>query len=69
MSEFKYLGYVFSEDGRIYGDIEHRIMNGNELMAQLRLHISKKPEISKETKVMIQSSLQTDYSVWQGETG
>lgn len=57
VSEFKYLGCVFSEDGKFDKEFEHRRMNGNKVVSQLRSHVFSKRELSKETKMMIHGSI------------
>lgn len=57
VSEFKYLGCMFSEDGRFMKELENRKINGNKVVAQLRSHVFNKRELSKETKLMIHRSI------------
>ena len=37
---------VFSEDGSLKKEFEHRIVNGNKLVAQIRSHVFNKKESS-----------------------
>lgn len=56
VSQFKYLGCMFSEDGKIDKEFEHRRLNRNKV-AQLRSHVFNKRELSKDTKLMIHRSI------------
>ncbi|XP_031639874.1 uncharacterized protein LOC116351868, partial [Contarinia nasturtii] len=57
VSQFKYLGCIFSEDGKFDKEFEQRRMNGNKVVAQLRSHVFNKRELSKETKLLIHQSI------------
>ena len=57
VSQFKYLGCMFSEDGSLNKEFEHRKINGNKLVAQLRSHVFCKKELSTETKLLIHNSI------------
>ena len=46
VNQFKYLGCMFSEDGSLKKEFEHRIVNGNKLVAQIRSHVFNKKESS-----------------------
>lgn len=48
---------MFSEDVKLSSVIEHKRLNGNNVMAQLKSHVFNKPELSKATKLMIHRSL------------
>lgn len=47
--EFKYLGCMFFKMANLMKGIEHRRMDGNSVMAQLKSQIFNKPELSNET--------------------
>lgn len=51
----KYLGCVFFHECK-FREIEHRRMNGNKVMEQLRSHLFNKTKLSKQTKWIIESS-------------
>lgn len=57
VSQFKYLGCIFSEDGKFDKEFDHRRMNGNKVVAQLRSHVFNKRELSRDTKLMIHQSI------------
>ena len=57
VSEFKYLGTIFSEDGRLVKEFEERRKKGNAVASQLRSHVFNKKELSSDTKLAIHSSI------------
>lgn len=57
VSEFKYLGCVFSEDGKLDREFEERKRKGNAVTSQLRSHIFSKKELSSNTKLTIHQSI------------
>lgn len=57
VSEFKYLGTIFSEDGKLVKEMEHRRKNGNAVASQLRSHVFNKRELSNDTKLTIHRSI------------
>ena len=42
VSEFKYLGTMFWEDGKLVKEIDHRRKNGNAVASQLRSYVFNK---------------------------
>ena len=57
VSEFKYLGTMFCEDGKLVKEIDHRRKNGNAVASQLRSHVFNKKELSADTKLSIHRSI------------
>ena len=57
VSEFNYLGCIFSEDGKLDKEFEQRRVNGSKVVSQLRSHIYNKKELSEETKLLIHKSI------------
>src|ERR1700743_2767006 len=53
VSEFKYLGTMFCEDGKLVKEIDHRRKKGNAVASQLRSHVFNKKELSADTKLSI----------------
>ena len=51
--EFKYLGTIFSEDGKLVKEFEVRRKKGNAIASQLRSHVFNKKELSSDTKLAI----------------
>jgi len=57
VSEFKYLGSIFSEDGKLVKEFEERRKKGNAVASQLRSHVFNKKELSSDTKLAIHRSI------------
>jgi hypothetical protein len=57
VSEFKYLGTMFSEDGKLVREFEERRRMGNAVASQLRSHVFNKKELSSGTKLAIHRSI------------
>lgn len=57
VTEFKYLGTVFSEDSRLVKEAEGRKKNGNAVASQLRSHVFNRRELSRRTKLAIRRSI------------
>ena len=57
VSEFKYLGTIFSEDGKLVREFEGRRKMGNAVASQLRSHVFNKKELSSDTKLAIHGSI------------
>src|ERR1700761_8366549 len=57
VSQFKYLGTMFCEDGKLVKEIDHRRKNGNAVASQLRSHVFNKKELSADTKLSIHRSI------------
>src|SRR5687768_6217771 len=53
VSEFKYLGTILSEDGKLVREFEERRKMGNAVVSQL--HVFNKKELSSGTKLFIHS--------------
>lgn len=57
VSEFKYLGAKFSEDGKLVKEFEERRKMGNAIASQLRSHVFNKKELSSGTKLAIHRAI------------
>jgi len=57
VSEFKYLGTIFSEDGKLVREFQERRRMGNAVASQLRSHVFNKKELSSGTKLAIHRSI------------
>ena len=57
VSEFTYLGTIFSEDGKLIKEFEDRWRKGNAVASQLRSHVFNKKELSCDTKLAIHKSI------------
>src|ERR1700744_6519578 len=55
VSEFTYLGAIFSEDGKLVKEFEER--RRNAVASQLRSHVFNKKELSSDTKLAIHKSI------------
>src|SRR5687768_7030901 len=53
ISEFKYLGTIFSEDGKLVREFEERREMGNAVAS----HVFNKKKLSSDTKLAIHSSI------------
>src|ERR1700744_4345565 len=50
VSEFKYLGTMFCEDGKLVKEIDHRRKNGNAVASLLRSNVFNKKELSADAE-------------------
>ena len=57
VSEFTYLGAIFSEDGKLVKEFEERRRKGSAVASQLRSHVFNKKELSSDTKLAIHRSI------------
>ena len=57
VSEFKYLGTIFSEDGKLVKEFEERRRKRNAVASQLRSHVFNKKALSSDTKLAIHRSI------------
>ena len=67
VSEFKYLGSIFSEDGRLNREIETRIQKANSVSYQLA-PLLKHPNIPMETKAKLINSIFIPTLTYQCQT-
>ena len=57
VSEFKYLGTIFSEDGKLVKEFEERRKKGNAVSSQLRSYVFNERELRSDTKLTIHRSI------------
>ena len=57
VTEYKYLGTIFTQNGKINQEVQHRIQLASMVHHQIRRTLIKKPEIEEKTKLQIYNTV------------